>query len=49
MFQEWAKLGSEIVDTNVALLAAERDAFELLRSEVCQFMLISISSSISFR
>lgn len=41
LLQEWAQLGGEIVDTNLALLAAERDAFELLRSEVDLFNVVA--------
>ncbi|KAJ7102187.1 muts domain V-domain-containing protein [Mycena belliarum] len=33
-YQEWAQLGGQIVETTIAMVAAEREAFELLRMEV---------------
>ncbi|KAK0208543.1 muts domain V-domain-containing protein [Desarmillaria ectypa] len=34
IYQEWSLLGSQIFETSMALLAAEREAFETLRNEV---------------
>ncbi|KAK0505891.1 muts domain V-domain-containing protein [Armillaria luteobubalina] len=34
VYQEWSLLGSQIFETSMALLAAEKEAFETLRSEV---------------
>ncbi|KAJ6627193.1 muts domain V-domain-containing protein [Mycena sp. CBHHK59/15] len=33
-YQEWAQLGSQIVETTMALVAAEKEAFESLRMDV---------------
>jgi DNA mismatch repair ATPase MutS len=32
--QEWAQLGGQIVETTMALVAAEKEAFESLRMDV---------------
>lgn len=34
IFQEWAQLGGHIVETTIALVAAEKEAFESLRMDV---------------
>ncbi|KAK0198643.1 muts domain V-domain-containing protein [Armillaria mellea] len=34
VYQDWSLLGSQIFETSMALLAAEKEAFETLRSEV---------------
>jgi DNA mismatch repair ATPase MutS len=33
-FKEWSVLGSQIIETSSAIFAAERDAFEQLRTEI---------------
>ncbi|KAF5382994.1 hypothetical protein D9757_006346 [Collybiopsis confluens] len=33
-YQEWSQLGQQIFNTSIALLAAEKEAFEILRQEV---------------
>ncbi|KAG5639374.1 hypothetical protein H0H81_003518 [Sphagnurus paluster] len=36
IFKEWARLGSQIADITQALVVAEKEVFDLLRSEVCR-------------
>jgi DNA mismatch repair ATPase MutS len=33
--QQWSQLGSQIAETSLALVEAEKEAFEVLRAEVC--------------
>lgn len=41
--QDWARLGGQIQDTVIALLAAEKEAFDTLREEVSSSELLIIS------
>ncbi len=42
VIQDWTQLGSKITETKIALNAAEKEVFDILRLEVCHHVAVGL-------